>query len=264
MAWRDLMEDGSGRGGVRLEESPYESARFGHAVERLTVPAGAPGISQAGVREAVLGSRADVIVLRYPAERVSWFAELAVLGRTAVFADSLVYWRLRAGEGRPPEPRDGLRCHDLADGAAVGELVAAVFAEYGNHYAANPLFDPGQALAGYREWAARSAAAGGCLALYEGEAGDALALATLEDDPVRTEILLAGVMPGRQGRGLYAHLLGGIEERALARGAKEVVISTQGHNNGVQRAWARYGFEPVRTFVTVHLVRTPLLQGRTG
>lgn len=91
-----------------------------------------------------------------------------------------------------------------------------------------------------------------------------LGLATLEEDGPRTEILLAGVVSGSQGRGLYAHLLRAVEDRALARGAAEVVISTQGHNTRVQRAWARYGFEPVQTFLTVHLVRSRLLRAREG
>ncbi|MGJ6964049.1 GNAT family N-acetyltransferase [Streptosporangium sp. G11] len=281
MSWREVM----GGGVPRIAESPLESARFGRPVERLTVPAGS-GSPFPAVREAVLGSRADVIVLRYPAEHVGWFAELTALGRTAVFADSLTYWRLRAGRGRAPEPPGDLQPTDRVTPAAVRESVSDIFAAYRNHYLANPLFDGAEALAGYREWALRSASEGRCVALREWTppaapaerlpsaappAGDRhpaaardgiLALATLADDDERTEILLAGVVSRAWGRGLYAHLLAAVEGRALARGAREVVISTQGHNTGVQRAWARYGFEPALTFLTVHLVRSRLLRGR--
>ncbi|WP_440064043.1 GNAT family N-acetyltransferase [Streptosporangium sp. OZ121] len=298
MAWRDVM----GSGTPRIAESPLDSARFGRPVERLTVPAQARSPFPA-VREAVLGSRADVIVLRYPAEHVGWFAELTALGRTAVFADSLTYWRLRAGGGRAPEPPGDLQPTQRVTPAAVRESVSDIFAAYRNHYLANPLFDSAEALAGYREWALRSASEGGCVALREwspagrpgsaapppaafptaaspsaappeglppaegdrrpAAAGDGiLALATLADDADRTEILLAGVISRARGRGLYAHLLAAVEGRALARGAREVVISTQGHNTGVQRAWARYGFEPALTFLTVHLIRSRLLRGR--
>ncbi|MEU4540992.1 GNAT family N-acetyltransferase [Streptosporangium sp. NPDC023825] len=259
MAWQDVM----GSGAPRIAESPLDSARFGRPVERLTVPAQAPSPFPA-VREAVLGSRADVIVLRYPAEHVGWFAELTALGRTAVFADSLTYWRLRAGRGRAPEPPGDLQPTQRVTPAAVRESVSDIFAAYRNHYLANPLFDDAEALAGYREWALRSASEGECVALREwSPAGDGiLALATLADDADRTEILLAGVISRARGRGLYAHLLAAVEGRALARGAREVVISTQGHNTGVQRAWARYGFEPALTFLTVHLVRSRLLRGR--
>ncbi|GAA2882519.1 hypothetical protein GCM10010517_45690 [Streptosporangium fragile] len=258
MSWNDVMETRA----VRAVASPLESARFGRTVERLTVPAGSP-VPLAEVRAAVLDSAADVVVLRYPAEHVGWFAGLTGPGRTAVFADSLVYWRLRAGAGRAPEPSPGLTVTGSAAPAAVRELVAATFSAYGNHYLANPLFDPAAALAGYQEWALRSAAEGACLVLEHRAAGQEsrlAGLATLEDEDPRTEILLAGVVAGLQGRGLYAHLLRAVEERALARGAAEVVISTQGHNVRVQRAWARYGFEPVQALLTVHLVRSPLLR----
>ncbi|WP_424530797.1 GNAT family N-acetyltransferase [Sphaerisporangium viridialbum] len=244
--------------GARAVASPLESARFGCSVDRLTVHPEHPS-SFPTVREAVLGSAADVIVLRYPADRVDWFAKLAMLGRTAIFADSLSYWRLRAGEGRRPEPSQGLRTTRITDAAAVASLVSGIFAAYGSHYSANPLFGATEALAGYQEWALRSAAEGRCLALGTAAADAYLGLATLDERGPRTEILLAGVVPEAQGRGLYAHLLKGIEDGTLARGAEEILISTQGHNTRVQKAWARYGFEPVRAVLTVHLVKSRLI-----
>lgn len=261
MAWHDVIEADA----VQTRESPLESARFGYSVERLAVSAES-GSSLSAVREAVVRSAADVIVLRYPAEYIGWYARLTTPGRTAIFADSLVYWRLRAGAGRAPEASPELCSTELTGTAAIEALVSDIFLSYGNHYLANPLFDAADVLAGYQEWALRSAAEGGCLALLDrraaGAASRVLALATLEEDEARTEILLAGVVSEQQGRGLYAHLLKAVEDRTLARGAGEVVISTQGHNTRVQRAWARYGFEPVRTMLTVHLVRSALLPGR--
>ncbi|GAA3255592.1 GNAT family N-acetyltransferase [Nonomuraea helvata] len=259
MAWHDVIEAPT----LRAQESPLESARFGCSVERLTVSA-ASETPLVAVREAILGSTADVVILRYPAERIGWFAPLTGLGRTAVFADSLVYWRLSAGRGRAPAPSHELSVTAAPGIAAVEALVADIFSAYGCHYLANPLFDPAQALAGYQEWALRSVAEDGCLALRgpDGNGSSLLAFATLDEDADRSEILLAGVVPAQQGRGLYAHLLKAVEDRTLARDAREVVISTQGHNTRVQRAWARYGFEPVQTLLTVHLVRSPLLHGQ--
>lgn len=246
---------------VRTEAAPLESARFGCSVERLTVQADPPA-SFPMVRDAVLGSAGDVIVLRYPARHVDWFAKLTALGRTAIYADSLAYWRLRTGEGSAPESSPDLRTTRIGDPAAVRALVSGIFAGYRNHYLANPLFGAPDALAGYQEWALTSAAARNCLVLWSPRTDAYLGLATLDEDGPRTEILLAGVVPQARGRGLYAHLLKGIEERALARAAKEIVISTQAHNTRVQRAWARYGFEPMSAVVTVHLVRTRLMPER--
>ncbi|GII62474.1 hypothetical protein Skr01_25590 [Sphaerisporangium krabiense] len=245
---------------VRTLASPHESARIGRPVERLTVPGGSDG-SFAPVRAAIRESAADVIVLRYPAERVEWFAELLTTGRTALLADSLVYWRLVAGRGRGAARTPGLWTGPLRDPGTAGALAAEIFAGYRNHYAADPLFAACDARAGYADWARGSAAAGDCLALYGPGEGEprAIGLVTVADDGPVTDILLAGVVPGERGRNRYAHLLAAVEERTRARGATEVVISTQGHNTGVQRAWARYGFEPVRTLLTVHLVRKGLI-----
>ncbi|MCA2223144.1 GNAT family N-acetyltransferase [Nonomuraea aurantiaca] len=260
MAWHDVIEAPA----PQAQESPQESARFGCSVERLTVSV-ASGTRLASVREAILRSTADVVVLRYPAEHIGWFAALTDLGRTAVFADSLVYWQLLVGRGRAPAPSPELSVTEAPGAAAVAGLVADIFSAYGSHHLANPLFDPALALAGYQEWALHSAARDGCLALrgLDGDNGSGLlALATLEEDADRTEIQLAGVIPAQQGRGLYAYLLKAVEDRTRARGGREVVISTQGHNTRVQRAWARYGFEPVQTLITTHLVLSPLLRGR--
>ncbi|MEV6980538.1 GNAT family N-acetyltransferase [Sphaerisporangium sp. NPDC051017] len=247
---------------VRTLASPLESARFGRPVERLTVR-GESDPSFAPVRAAILESAADVIVLRYPAERIDWFAKLLTTGRTVLLADSLVYWRLAVGRGRGAPQAPGLRTGELRDPEAAGALVGEIFAGYRNHYGADPLFEAYDLRECYADWTRGPVAAGDCLALYGPGPGEGerrvIGLATVADDGPATEILLAGVVPGERGRNRYAHLLAAVEERASARGGTEVVISTQGHNTGVQRAWARYGFEPVRTLLTVHLVRKGLI-----
>jgi ribosomal protein S18 acetylase RimI-like enzyme len=246
---------------VAAVPSPYETDRFGVSVDRIGV-AEAAKVTLDEVRALVRGSAADVVVLRYPADRVGWFAALAGDGRVALMADSLVYWRLKVGSGRRPEPAPSLRTAVDRDvePATVDALVADMFAAYGNHYLANPLFDPALALAGYQQWARRSVADVGAVVVRD--ADQLLGLATLEHTPGRTEILLAGVVSAAQGRGIYAHLLAEVERQAAERGAAELVISTQGHNVRVQRAWARYGFEPVHALLTVHLVRPDLLAER--
>ncbi|RVX44563.1 acetyltransferase (GNAT) family protein [Nonomuraea polychroma] len=257
------VQEATGIPALVSRESPLESARFGRSIERLTVPEGADD-SLSEVRDAASGSAADIVILRYPADRVDWFARLlATPGRDAIFADCLMYWRLRAGAGRRPEPA-ALRTSGVTGTDVVRSLVADIFHAYGNHYLANPLLDPADALAGYQEWALRFVREDSCVTLRDEETDDILGLATLDETEFRTEILLAGVVSRAQGRGLYAHLLKGIEDRTLARGAAEIEISTQAHNVRVQRAWARYGFEPLRALITVHLVQTSLMCADVG
>jgi len=202
----------------------------------------------------------DVVVLRYPADRVGLFAHLA--GRHhALLADTLVYWRLRTGAGRRPDAVPGLvGAVEPLDAADAAALVGEIFTGYGSHYLANPLFDADAALAGYREWATGSVARTPPVVLRED--GDPVAIATVDLADDHLEIELAGVRPHAQGGGRYAHLLAAVEDVAAGAGLPEVVISTQGHNVNVQRAWARYGFEPVASFVTVHLMDRPEGSGR--
>ena len=260
MGWYDALEAGE----LLSSPSEYESKRFGVSVDRISVSASA-GTPLPEVLAAVEKSTADVVVLRYPAREVTWFAALAAGDRTALLADSLIYWSLPVGKGRRPAPLAGFNAglETAIDDDLVDDLVGDIFGDYGNHYCSNPLFDRALALAGYQEWARRSIAQDGAVVL-RGPDRRVLGLATVGQERSWTEIELAGIVPAEQGRGRYGHLLAAVEDTSSS---KRLVISTQGHNTGVQRAWARYGFEPVHTLLTVHLVTPGLLPGeglRTG
>jgi GNAT superfamily N-acetyltransferase len=220
------------------------------------------------VLAAIHASTAAVVILRYPADRMSWFATLTGLDRTAIVADNLVGWRLVTGRGRrPASPPRGLEIVDTVTATAMDAMVADAFRDYGNHYLANPLFDPALALAGYQEWARREIA-NGVVALRNIENRDGmpemLGFLTYGDASGAAEFALGGVVADAQGAGLYAHLLAGMEDRAASRGIGSVVCSTQSRNVRVQRRWADYGFMPVLSVFTVHLLRRGLLRtGRT-
>jgi hypothetical protein len=252
MSWYDALEAGE----LTSRPADYDSKRFKLSIDRISVSASA-GTPLPEVRAAVDKSTADVVVLRYPAREVTWFAALASGSRTALLADSQVYWSLPVGKGHRPAPLAGFnaRMEKEVEDLLVDDLVGDVFGDSGNHYCANPIFDRSLALAGYQEWARHSVADHGAVVL-RGPDRRVLALATLDQQRSWTEVQLAGVVPAEQGRGRYGHLLAAVEDASTSR---RLVISTQGHNTGVQRAWARYGFEPVHTLLTLHLVTNRLL-----
>jgi hypothetical protein len=140
MGWRDALEAGE----LIATPSAYDSKRFGVSVDRITVSASA-GTPLPEVLAAVERSEADVVVLRYPAREVGWFAALAVGERTALLADSLVYWSLPTGKGRRPAPLAGFTAgvETGIEDDLVDDLVGDIFGDYGNHHCANPLFDRG-------------------------------------------------------------------------------------------------------------------------
>ncbi len=77
------------------------------------------------------------------------------------------------------------------------------------------------------------------------------------------EILLAGLVPEARRRGWYGLLLAEVGRVASGAGSARVVISTQGANVSVQRAWVRAGFAPFASVTTAHAVRRGLLPGRS-
>lgn len=238
---------------VEVSASEVESARFGLEVGRCTVPIGSSATPDE-VARAIETHNADITILRYPAERVTWDHLLTgQLGdHVLLHADTLVYWQLRVGEGQRPSPVTSISASEPSDRAVVDELTAEIFADYSNHYSANPLLSDEAAEAGYREWA-MATPLHDVVVLYEG--GSAIGMATTVSTSDHIEILLAGITPGQRGRGLYSHLLGEVESRAKERSLGRVVISTQVHNISAQRAWARYGFLPFAAFNTVHVIR---------
>lgn len=257
MSWQSLVAAEA----VTHASSTLECERFGRKIARVEVPLSAPRAAALKAVVAALASdQADIVFARYPASYIDWFATLLSQGRDLLLADTLVYWRLDAvatidaGDLPPGMSRDLGQRMTAAD---VSYLVGDVFADYANHYRANPSLDAAAALVGYQDWACRSAAQDPLVCLYDGHGPVGMATLAVSDDIA--EVLLAGIRSDRQGRGLYGSLMAGCVEVARERGCTQLVISTQGHNTGVQRAWARLGFEPVATFATVHAVRTGLL-----
>lgn len=171
--------------------------------------------------------------------------------------DTLVYWA-RALE-RPPVPEAPprwvrpLRPEDVAD---VGRVAAGAFRGYFGHYHADPRLDRAKADEVYVSWAVRSctvpaAASQVLVAEHEGRVAGFLTLLPRGADEL--EIVLNGVDPALQRHGLYRGLVLGALGEGRRAGLRNVVVSTQLINLGVQKTWARLGFELSRAYHTFHL-----------
>lgn len=263
MSWDQLLEPG-----VVVRHSPVEADRFGCTIDRVTI---GPGLVDDGLLAVIQDLSADVLIVRYDAARLEVPGILARSPRALVPAGALTYWEKEVSVDEPPAPSNlDVRSADALDletvSMVVREIVGASFRDYGNHYTANPLLDRSAAQAGYEDWAVRSLTDDPSNVLVMMDGGEPMGLATLElgVDAGHLEILLAGLVPAAQGKGLYGTLLSACESVAAARGAHRVVISTQIHNVRVQRAWARHGLRPFAAIETVHLIDRELLQSRPG
>lgn len=252
--------------GVELWDSAVESDRFGLHVARMVVadapgrdaPHGAPG-SDEDVRAVLESSDADVVIVRYPSQRLDLPAKLLGRGRLIIPADTLVYWRLRAGTGRRKPPPEGMTVSLTVepDHDDLRRLVQESYADYTGHYRANPLFDPDAVTAGYVEWVENTLGKGDLVTVWE----DDRLTAFMTTEPLQDslELVLSGVDKRSRGRGTYFQLMVAGEDVALAHGLDYVNASSQTQNTPVQRSWARLGFEPTTSFTTLHLVREELL-----
>lgn len=246
---------------IILQPSDVESRRFGLSISRLLVPFGVTDGDWRPVATMLDDSAADVVFLRIPVERISWVNRMAARGsRDLLLADTLTYWLMSAADvdhrARPSRPTD-IESRPVVDVDEALALMETVFAGYANHYAANPLFDTAVAQVAYAEWMRtlmRDLPAqglydqSGMIAVVVGEVVDGLGV-----------LVVGGVRPDRREKGLFSVLLDALIDQLRGAGARDVVLSTQGHHIPTQRTAARMGFLPVGELLTVHAVRPGLL-----
>ena len=239
-----------------VSESRVESDRFGLRIGRVHVGA---DVDVGQLESACSGF--DVVILRCAATEVDLPYRLMGLRDFRAFtADHLSIWRWEVGEPGPIVLPDGWSVGLSTDAGAVADVVRDAFADYRNHYRANPLFDASAALDGYVDWAhtlmARSDDA--CTVVWD-PTGDEVGVALVDWNDEVPDIKLAGIRRRAQGRGRYGALVSYVMGLAVDRSSPALTISTQSHNTNVMRAWSRLGFLPVDTVVTMHLVRGELL-----
>lgn len=270
MSWAGLLEPG-----MAVAASATESERFGVSISRLHVASRDTGPQVAErLRTLLRSADEDVVVLRYPADRLELAAAATTSGRDVLATGALTYWGADSQSVTDPGAAGAGRGLSVAGADELGDdvvavveaVVAASFAGYGNHYTADPLLDNDLALAGYQEWARSTVSQRPeqvRLLLHDGEP---VGVATCEESAMHghLEVLLAGLAPGVQGQGWYGALLAACAERAKHRGLARTIISTQVHNVRVQRAWARAGLRPFAAVETLHAVRPGLLSQLPG
>jgi RimJ/RimL family protein N-acetyltransferase len=267
MAWTDYS---AGLG--EIVPSPYDTARFGYAISRITVGTrwreSAASVSELAnalwTRVAI--DPADIVFVRYPSSLIGLpTAGIAMPDRTLLPAGSIVYWSCDVRAARQKPLPDGIDVAVPEVGSRAGPFLDALedaFTDYTSHYSANPLFDASLIPVGYREWAETtlSSSAGRLYGLIERDVPTGVAITRLLDTPEAViEIELAGIVTDAQGHGRYRHLLDAICHDAREAGVNRIVISTQSDNIRVQRAWASAGYKPELSIDTVHAVRTSLL-----
>ena len=235
-----------------IGRSEFDSNRFGLSIGRLELGAVDERHTPERIRELILASGHDLVILRYPSAQADWFARLLDPAYTLIHADTLIYWS-RPLHARDAAPALTYPVTTEPDLDVLDALVRRVFADYTNHYASNPKLSGDDALDGYVEWARTWAThpARGCLLL--GPPKMPLGLVTVDVTDGTAEIALVGTAPDVRDKGVAGQLMRAAQAWAVQRGGQSLVISTQAQNVRVQRVWAREGYRPTASLNTLHV-----------
>lgn len=236
-----------------IELSPLEHARFGFVTVRGELSA---EVSIDAVLQRAKELCAEVLMLRVPTSNLKGAQQAFFRG--AILADTLIYYEAALGEPVPVELALGLRYRMLGkqDAQMVEMLARTAFRNYVGHYHADSKLSSEAADETYASWAYRS-----CEGLPVAEAvigieDDASVLAgfiTLKRSGELASIELNAVSPDYQRRGIYASLVRLAMNWAVKNGCRRISVSTQLNNISVQKVWCRLGYEPTRSYYTLHL-----------
>ncbi|HJX63458.1 MAG TPA: GNAT family N-acetyltransferase [Polyangia bacterium] len=229
--------------------SALDSARFGIRVFR----AGLDNVQ--AVSQLVQFARStdlDLLIVRCPVETIAAAQALERAG--AFLTDTLVYYRgPTSGFVPSAAPSPSVRLCQEADRSVLQAIARASFAGFFGHYHADPRLDPAAATEGYVQWASSALADASSVVLVSETDGRLSGFLTAKKLDGKTwEILLNGVAPEFQRRGIYAALFREIGCRARAQGASELLVSTQLANLAPQKVWTRAGLALDHALYTFH------------
>lgn len=195
----------------------------------------------------------DIGILRFPASASDWAGRILATGCTALPADTLVYFdRALPGEQAPKSSFELV----MPDRQQFASAISQTFKGYRNHHTANPLLSRDDALDGYLEWALSYLDDPGPnrIARTFSADGESTGFVTIELQDARAEVVLVGILPTFQGRGLYDQLLAQVEAMVHSLGAEAITISSQLANQASIRTWIRRGYTFETAFTTLHLL----------
>ena len=239
-----------------IVESFAESQATGLKVGRLEIwPVGLMSGEQS--REAILSSKFDLVVVRYPAADFEFAQGLTSPLLQSLQADTLMYYEFRDCRDINAQERVDLQLRELSEGdvSILDSLIPRVFGGYKNHYSSNPLFESIDVTDAYLRWTNSCLNQRNISVLIASEPrlGEVGICVLDEISPDYAEILLAGIVSEARRQGIYSDMIRKILARVSLRESGTVVISTQAANIEVTRAWCRLGFLPIRALNTVHV-----------
>lgn len=175
----------------------------------------------------------------------------------AFLTDTLVYYVKKKIESYIDCLPDGysMRLSLPGDADRVGALAIQAFNGYLGHYHADSRLSKEDCDLVYSSWASdscRSENIANSVILLE-KNSEIAAFATLKiNNPNEIAGVLFGVSPAHRNKNLYSYLMCLSQNWGVINNFRQMLVSTQVTNTVVQKYWCRQGFEPYKSYYTLH------------
>jgi len=247
--WRLMITDYTDHSYPVLRVSESESRRFERVVHRLAIPVHCNWSDQEIVTLAT-SAKSDLVILRSPTSRNRLGGALGSFsGYQTLHADTLLYFcrPLEPDCAADPIPSGLSLTTDPPVTEGLSELILTTFADYQNHYSANPTLQKDAVEKGYAEWARSilSSPSGLVLTLNDDRGPVSFVVASTfqsSSGATLSEISLNGTHPAFRNRGLYKVLLTQCIQHLGHQGVRQLWISTQASHRVMIRTWEHVGF----------------------
>lgn len=239
---------------MKIQLSELDTQRFGIVTARISVTA---TDSVQSILDWCDSNRVMLLIARCSSIDIRLAQQLELSG--FCLGDVLVYYRCTqiARENVVPPSGYSWRKASPQDIDMIEPLASAAFTGYSGHYHSDPRLDSASAVMAYSSWARNLCAStddSNPMFLIETNAirEPAGFLSARTTDANGLEIVLNGVDPRHQKKGLYDMLVRLAKSWAAERGIESILSSTHLTNITVQKIWCQHGFTLCASYFTFH------------
>lgn len=234
-----------------IDLSPLDEERFGIRTARAT------GVSAESLPEVLrfcIQNHVTLVIARCSVSDAR--ASQAMEREGFLLMDTLLFF-VRDLRNVPPVGDGGETLARLlrpGDEQSVRDVALKAFHNFSGHYHSDTRLDPQRCDEVYSSWAFRTCTSGKAAdqVLVAERKGAVAGFASIRLDGEEGDVVLLGVDPAFQGRGIARSLLVHSLTWCREKGARRLLYSTQIANLPIQRVLARIGFEPSHGLYTFH------------
>lgn len=241
-----------------MHYSEKESRRFGLNIYRDVCE----HVDEKAILNAILENDVDVFILRVSSKNESELSKLNNIGIPYLFGDTLCCYTVDLQKYNIKSLKNDLEFEHCTEEHTTDlvDMAEVVFGRYINHYTSNPYLSNEISVESFKQWVAEytvdtSSTDDKVIAWLVKQHGKVVGFAACNYNLVtnKCEGVLYGVLPNASGSGIYSDIIRYTQKFLKDLGLKHMKVSSQAHNFGVQKVWAREGYFMNKAYTAVHL-----------